>query len=305
MSLASRFLVDPGGFPASFGWTPWGRRRLGITLGDETYLLEGLAAHQVDLLASRFGAFCLGGDPRPGPVVRVSRVPEAAFLPPPAPPWVHTLDFDHRAESTAWVGVREAGFLHLGPRLEVSMWTAEGEGDMFGRAVENVLRLAVAYSLLHAGGLLFHAACVVDGDEAVVFPGLSGAGKSTTSRLSAAEGRMVLSDDIVGVTPGQAGFHVVALPFGSEFRFAGPSGTRVPLRTLCTLEKAEAIEVAGLKPSAAVGLALACTPYVNHDPIRADRLFENIERLVRAVRLRTLRFPRHGPIWSALQQGVL
>lgn len=304
MSFGSRFLVDAGAFPAGFDSLPWGSARLAVTLGAQAYLLDGLARHQVELLSARFGGFCLGGDPGQGVLIRVRRAPEGCFLPPPAPPWVHSLDFDHRAGSTAWAGVREAGLLWLGSPPEASMWTVSGDGDLFGRAVENVLRLVVAYSLLHAGGLLFHAACVVDGGEAVVFPGHSGAGKSTTARLSAAEGRMVLSDDIVGVMPGPGGFEVVALPFGSEVRFPGPPGVVAPLRALCALQKAEAVEVSELRPAAAVGLALACTPYVNHDPLRADRLFANIERLTGAVRLRTLRFPKVGPIWSALPVGA-
>lgn len=305
MTFGTRFCLDSSVFPAGFGRRPWGERDLCLELGGHAYRLDGLSEAQAELLCARFGGYTLEANPAAPMIVRTLEAEAVWFLPAPPVPWVYTLDFDHRADSVGWVGVREAGTLAMGPPLEASMWTVAGGGDVFARAVENVLRLVVAYALLEGGGALFHGACVLDGGSVVLFPGVSGAGKTTMSGLSAAEGRTVLSDDIVGVLPGPGGFDVVALPFGSEFRFAGPRQARFPLRALCRLEKGEVTGVTSLKRATALSLGLACTPYVNQDPRRVDQLFATLERLTGTVPLRTLRFQKSGPVWSALPKGAL
>lgn len=305
MTFGGRFVLESVDVPAGLGERAWGAHSLSIELGGRRYRLVGLTEMQAGMLRARFGGYCLDEVPEPSVLVRMFAAEWRWFHPPPPAPWVYALDLEHKATSIQWVGFREAGTLVLAPEMDVCMWTVAGEGDVFARAVENVLRLVVAYALLEGGGALFHGACVLDGGSAVLFPGVSGAGKTTTSGLSAAEGRTVLSDDIVGVLPGVGGYHVVALPFGSEFRFPGPRHARFPLRALCRLEKGEATEVTSLKRTAALSLALASTPYVNQDPRRVDRLFAVLDSLTSTIPLRTLCFPREGPIWSALPQGAL
>lgn len=305
MTFGARFLLESVGFSRDLGQRSWGAHDLSLELGGRGYRLMGLSEVQAGLLRARFDRFCLDVTPETSVPVHTFVAETGWFRPPPPAPWVYALDLEHAATSIQWVGFREAGTLVLGPAMNACMWTVASEGDMFARAVENVLRLVVAYALLEDGGALFHGACVLDGGSAVLFPGVSGAGKTTTSRLSAAEGRTVLSDDIVGVLPGPGGYDVVALPFGSEFRLAGPREARFPLRAMCRLEKGEVTDVTSLKPAAALGLALACTPFVNQDPLRVDRLFGTLGRLTGTIPLRTLRFPKDGPIWSALPQGAL
>lgn len=78
-----------------------------------------------------------------------------------------------------------------------------GAGAGWARAdvysLDNLLRVAVAASLLRRGGLLLHAAGIQVGRRAWVFPGRSGRGKSTLSAL-AGRGR-VLSDELTAVAP--------------------------------------------------------------------------------------------------------
>lgn len=304
-TFGTGFLKDPSSFPGGLGTRRWGVHGMCLDLGRRAYRLEGLTAEQAHLLRTRFAAYESDGAEGIPIVVRTFEADGAAFRPPPPAPWVYALDFDHRAESVGWIGVREAGTLTLSPTPDVCMWTVAGEGDIFARAVENVLRLVVAHALLEQGGALFHGACVVDGGTATLFPGVSGSGKTTISRLSAAEGRTVLSDDIVGVLPGAAGFDAVALPFGSEFRWPGPRNARFPLGALCRLEKGKATQVNDLSRSAAFGLALACTPYVNNDPRRTDQLFAVLDRLTATVCLRSLQFQKDGPVWATLPQEAL
>lgn len=305
MKFGTGYLFDASGFPASLGKRPWGTHGVCLDLGGRGYRLEGLTTEQARLLRTRFAAYVSDVAAGIPIVVRTYEADVAAFRPPPPPPSVYALDFDHRNASVGWAGVREAGTMTLSLAPDVCMWTVAGEGDVFARAVENVLRLVVAYSLLEEGGALFHGACVVDGGTATLFPGVSGSGKTTISRLSAAEGRTVLSDDIVGVLPGPAGYDAVALPFGSEFRWPGPRNARFPLGAMYGLEKGEETRVTDLNRSTAFGLGLACTPYVNVDPRRTDQLFAVLDRFTATLRLRSLRFPKDGPVWTTLPEEPL
>lgn len=305
MIAQTRFLREGVEFPAGLGERAWGHHGLGLELAGMGFRVVGLAGVQLDALHARFGAYCSEAPPSPVVRVRTFAAEPGVFLPPPPPPWEYMLHLEHSDATVYWVGVGEAGLLRLGAPVEAAMWMTADGGAKLTQAVENLLRLAVAYALCARGGALLHGACVVDGGSAVVFPGVSGSGKTTASRLSAAEGRLVVSDDIVGVLPGRGGFEVVALPFGSEFRFAGPRHARFPLRTLCRLEKGGVTEVRTLSRPAAFALALACAPYVKQDPLRVERVFGVIENVTGAVALRTLCFPKRGPIWSALSPGAL
>lgn len=69
------------------------------------------------------------------------------------------------------------------------------------------------------GGLCLHSCAAARGDDGFVFLGTSGAGKSTTARMSLAAGMTVLGDDLNFVIPGAS----------SDYRLsAAPSAVPVP-----------------------------------------------------------------------------
>jgi hypothetical protein len=77
-----------------------------------------------------------------------------------------------------------------------------GEG-----AMRQALRLACAIWGAPRGIVLFHGACAVLRNGAHLFLGASGAGKTTLSRLLAAEGAHVLSDEVSAASAGRARVH--------------------------------------------------------------------------------------------------
>jgi hypothetical protein len=80
-------------------------------------------------------------------------------------------------------------------------------------AIEAVLRLAVATALPLAGGLMLHSSGGME-QQALLFLGKSGAGKSTISRLL---NLRRLGDDLTAVRPDPQGrFHAHATPFAGE-----------------------------------------------------------------------------------------
>ena len=82
--------------------------------------------------------------------------------------------------------------------LHLNLATGEGESRLsVERDWQNVLRVVYFHAFLRKSILLLHASGVIKKGRAVVFPGPSGAGKTTIVRHS--PGVTVLSDEMVGV----------------------------------------------------------------------------------------------------------
>ncbi len=74
------------------------------------------------------------------------------------------------------------------------------------RSIETVMRAALSVALPRAGGLVLHASAVVKRGRALVFAGVSGAGKSTIATLLCQNSDVTqLADDIVIVAPSDMG----------------------------------------------------------------------------------------------------
>jgi hypothetical protein len=92
--------------------------------------------------------------------------------------------------------------------------------------------LLFQHHLALAGRLVVHGCGLVVDEAAVVFPGHSGAGKSTTARLWSrlAPGTLVLSDDRIVLARAGRGFRAHGTPWHGEGRFADPG--QAPLAAL-------------------------------------------------------------------------
>jgi hypothetical protein len=79
---------------------------------------------------------------------------------------------------------------------------------------------------------------------------------------------------------------LVELP-GGPYVFSGlcPSQqeTSYPLRAICRLEKGPANLLRPMSAGESLATLVACAPHVNHDPYRRERLFSNLEPLLRSV----------------------
>ncbi len=78
-----------------------------------------------------------------------------------------------------------------------------------------MLRIVHTLVLARQGGFLLHAASAVRNGKAFVFAGVSGAGKTTLSRLAPADAD-VLSDEISYVRKEAGGYYAYGTPFAGE-----------------------------------------------------------------------------------------
>lgn len=172
------------------------------------------------------------------------------------------------------------------------------------RAVENILRVAIAWLAVAHGGLLIHSASIVKDGRAYLFFGQSGAGKSTLSERS--RRGQVVSDDLTLILPDAAGRpEVVGTPFRGTYAGGRPVHGRFPLASAFRLRKAgpdEAAAVSPLAPGRALPDAIANLPFVV-DQLGADPgLFARVEKVLTSFPIRELRFRKEDDgYWDAIE----
>jgi hypothetical protein len=311
MSFAASFLRRPEHFPRRAEGVPWGGRELALDLPGGPYRLAGLSAAQEEGVRATFpGCLLPTADPAavaadpsdPGVAVQLFRCTAGDFLPVDVRGWEYGLDTDWAPAAVRLAGLGLQARLDWRPGLAGALWTCEDGGPVFPGVFENFLRVVVAYRLLELGGVVLHSAGVVSGGVAFLFLGRSGAGKTTVARLSLARGAEVLSDDLNALAPSAGGCAVLKLPFTGDLGERRATLPPVPLGALLRLEQDTADAVAPLSRAEALACLLACSPFVNVDPYRRERLEGVLLGLLAAgpPRALALRFSLGGGFWSIL-----
>ena len=205
--------------------------------------LEGAQPTFVEQLRARYGAFAM---PASRSVQRdLSLRLTLASAPPPAPG-------GRRAEMEAHplaVTATERSLTTERWDFSVKLTAEQGRGagvsyrgsgrcEMNPLSLDCLLRTLYATILPRLGGMLIHGCGLRHAEVGVLFPGPSGAGKTTLAR-KAPDADDVLSDEIVVVRRAEDGsWRVHGTPFWGDFARGGISMRSWPLRTLAFLAQA-------------------------------------------------------------------
>ena len=138
-----------------------------------------------------------------------------------------------------------------------SVYRGDGRCEMSPFAIDTVLRVIFATLLPRAGGMLIHACGLRHASVGVIFPGQSGAGKTTLAR-KAPDADDVLSDEIVAVRRLDDGWRVFGTPFWGDFARGGISMRSWPLRTVAFLTQTREIGMTPITSSDATLRLLGC-----------------------------------------------
>lgn len=323
VSFGTTCLARPAAFPKDLNGAPWGSVTIRVELPGGPYIFRGLETEQARWVRYVFADRARSLDDthslEAGSVVTdLFRAPRDAFLDFERVDWKILIDVDYRPDGlrlaahqwmgrVAWPGEHDPQTTTRG-----ALWTPVTSGSAFTDLFENYFRILVAYRLLGTGGLLLHSAGVADDHGGYVFPGASGNGKSTLSKISLREGLNVLSDDgnALSIGPDETGrtrVWIEALPFGGEMRDRPKPRGRFPLRRISALRKGPDNRLDPLSRAQATSLLLGCCPFVNGDPNQTSDLLETIEHVLRHVPTSTLTFTKAGGFWPLLheaQRGV-
>src|SRR5207245_4568712 len=121
-------------------------------------------------------------------------------------------------------------------------------------AIDSLLRIIHTLILAKRGGFLVHAASAVRGERAFLFAGVSGAGKTTISRLAPSDATL-LSDEISYVRRERDSYLSCGTPFAGELARVGENKSAA-LRALFFLDKGPENRIEPLESGEAVRLLL-------------------------------------------------
>jgi hypothetical protein len=220
----------------------------------------------------------------------------------PIPGRPYDMDLDYQQDLIRVAASKTMGRISLSP-LAAAMWTSVEEPlkDVIG-VFENFFRLLVAYRLNEIGGALLHSAAVVRDSRAYLFLGRSGAGKSTISKINQDAGLDVLSDDMNALVVENGRTLVEKLPFAGDLGQTAERRGGALLAGIFRLEKADTHAIRPLPQPEALALLVSCSPYLNADRFRTDRLLENLATLSQNCVVKRLAFRRDPGFWDLIAE---
>jgi hypothetical protein len=265
--------------------------------------LEGAPAVFLEQVRARYGAFLLppGGWAAPDVSLRLKLQP----LPPPGASAAkrlrateaHPLKVTVRGnaiEAERWdFDVRLTGRSARG-RVAGLAYRGEGRCEASPFALDCVLRVLFATVLPRAGGMLIHGCGLRHAAVGVIFPGVSGAGKTTLAR-KAPDADDVLSDEIVAVRRLDDGWRVFGTPFWGDFARGGISMRSWPLRTVAFLHQAREVAMTPITSSDATLRLLGCFLAFATDRASIERSLAVAVRLCAEVRSVQASLTRNAP----------
>jgi hypothetical protein len=173
-------------------------------------------------------------------------------------------------------------------------------------SLDSVLRLVHSLILAQRGGFLLHAAsaiCHTQGasrnDRAYLFSGVSGAGKTTITRL-APEDVILLTDEISYLRPSAGVYSAFGTPFAGELAKPGENCS-APVSALFFLEKGRENRVDELPSAEAVRRLMRNILFFAEDQRLVEELFATACEFVASVPVRRLTFYPDRRVWDEIR----
>ncbi len=165
-------------------------------------------------------------------------------------------------------------------------------------AIDSVLRIVHTLILAPRGGFLVHAASAIRNGRAFVFAGVSGAGKTTISRLAPPDAQL-LSDEVSYIRCDDGAYSACGTPFAGELARVGENCS-APIETLFLLEKSAETRIDAVDPADAVRELLRHILFFAGDPEMVKLVFQSACRFVEKVPVRRLSFTPDPRVWEII-----
>lgn len=167
-------------------------------------------------------------------------------------------------------------------------------------SIDSVLR--ILHTLILAtrnGGLLLHAASVVRNGRAYCFAGVSGAGKTTITRLAPPDVTL-LTDEISYIRRDAGAYYAYGTPFAGELAKSGEN-VKAPLAGVYLLDQGADNRIDDVSPSEATRALLRSVLFFAEDSELVQRVFQLACQLMEDVPVRRLTFAPDARVWELIQ----
>jgi hypothetical protein len=166
-------------------------------------------------------------------------------------------------------------------------------------AIDCVLRIVHSLVLARQGGFLVHAASAIRGGKAFLFSGVSGAGKTTISRLAPPDATL-LTDEISYVRREGNRYIACGTPFAGELARVGENCS-APLSAFFLLEKGLQNRIEPIGPSEAIQRLLRNILFFAHDPELVKLVFQSACEFASLVPIHRLVFVPDQRVWDIIR----
>jgi hypothetical protein len=166
-------------------------------------------------------------------------------------------------------------------------------------SLDSVLRIVHSLVLARRGEFLVHAASAIRNGRAFLFAGVSGAGKTTISRL-APDDATLLTDEISYVRKSATGYDAHGTPFAGELARLG-AHCSAPLAVLYLLRQGPENRIHEVDPAQATQALLRNILFFARDAGLVQSVFAGACEFVQRVPVRQLTFRKDASVWDLLQ----
>jgi hypothetical protein len=185
-------------------------------------------------------------------------------------------------------------------RAEFNPATARGriQQTINPYSLDSVLRIVHTLLLARKGGFLMHASSAIRNGRAFLFPGVSGAGKTTIARLAPPDAAL-LTDEISYVIPQDGAYFGMGTPFFGELARVGEN-LRAPIECVYLLAKGPVNKIEPVVGAEAVRGLLGNILFFARDPEFVKLVFDAAVDFGGRVPIRRLTFTPDVRVWELI-----
>jgi hypothetical protein len=165
-------------------------------------------------------------------------------------------------------------------------------------SIDSVLRIVHTLVLVQQGGFLLHSASAIRNGKAFLFAGVSGAGKTTVSRLAPADATL-LTDEISYVRKQNDEYIACGTPFTGELARIGENVSG-PIATLYLLAQGKENRIDPIGPSEAGRELLSNMLFFADDSEMVHRAFQSACDFVDRIPVHRLTFLPDERVWELI-----
>jgi hypothetical protein len=167
-------------------------------------------------------------------------------------------------------------------------------------SLDSVLRILHSLILAERGGFLLHSASAISNGSAFLFSGVSGAGKTTITRLAPPDVTL-LTDEISYLRPSAGGYSAFGTPFAGELAKSGEN-CAAPVSALFFLEQGPDNRIQDLSSAEAVRRLMRNILFFAEDRVLVEKLFATACDFVDTVPIRRLTFYPDTRVWDLVRK---
>jgi hypothetical protein len=257
-----------------------------IDIGGMPILIRTDSPEFSQMLESRYGSFVNPAGPRPVFELEVELVPTGMADP--------DQDVEVRLDSGRWI--MERGDFRAEWNTERRRGWVRQTANPY--SIDAVLRILHSLILAKEGGFLLHAASAVRNGRAFIFTGVSGAGKTTISRLAPSD-VAVLTDEISYVRPGRRGYEAFGTPFAGELARIG-ANLKAQLEAVYLLVQGPENKIEPVGEPEALQALMRNILFFAHDRELVEQVFNNAFDFISRVPVYRLTFLPDARVWELI-----